>query len=247
MMILDGSVGEGPRISCRGGLPVNLELPMASLRALGLLAWVCGAAAARGDPIQSATALIGRVLGPSYETAFTLVVIDAAPNQHDVYELDFAGGKPVIRGNSGVALASGLHWYLKYSCNASFSWGRDGSGNQVSSIPAPGQLPAPVGGASRTVSTVLWKYAYNVCTFGYSLPWYDSAAWTAEIDRLAMWGVNLPLGFFMGAQESVLRAFYIGLGLTPAEVDAFISGPAFLPWQRMGNMQVCGGLIGQTT
>lgn len=53
-----------------------------------------------------------------------------------------------------------------------------------------------------------------------------------------MWGVNLPLGFFMGAQEAVLRDFYIGQGLTPAEVDAFISGPAFLPWQRMGNMQV---------
>jgi len=93
----------------------------------------------------------------------------------------------VIRGNSGVALASGLHWYLKYSCewrrlassgrhtdtsqptgNASFSWGRDGSGNQVSSVPLPANLPAPSGGASRTVSSVLWKYANNVCTFGVS-------------------------------------------------------------------------------
>jgi len=84
--------------------------------------------------------------------------------------------------------------------------------------------------------------AHPLRTSQYSLPWYDAAAWTAEIDRLAMWGVNLPLGFSMGAQEAVLRDFYIGQGLTPAEVDAFISGPAFLPWQpRMGNMQVSPG------
>jgi alpha-N-acetylglucosaminidase len=194
---------------------------------------------ALGDPIGSVTALIGRLLGPSYETAFVLEVIPSDNRTgNDVFELDFSGGKPVIRGNSGVAIASGLHWYLKYSVNASISWGRDGSGNQLSTVPPAGALPPPVGGPSRTVSTVRYKYAYNVCTFGYSLPWYDSKAWADEIDRLALWGVNLPLGFFMGAQESVLRAWYLSLGLTAAEVDAFISGPAFLPWQRMGNMQV---------
>lgn len=36
-------------------------------------------------------------------------------------------------GNSGVSLAMGLNWYLKYYANCSVSWGWDGSGNQVRS------------------------------------------------------------------------------------------------------------------
>ena len=90
---------------------------MSVLRGLILSAHVALALSARGDPIGSVSALIGRVLGSSYINSFTLEVIEADnTTQHDVYELDFINGKPVIRGNSGVAMASGLHWYLKYSC-----------------------------------------------------------------------------------------------------------------------------------
>lgn len=84
---------------------------MATLRILLGFAFAAAAVAARGDPVGSATALIGRVLGPAYQTAFTLEVIPADnATGHDVYELDYAAGKPVIRGNTGVAIASGLHW-----------------------------------------------------------------------------------------------------------------------------------------
>ena len=43
-------------------------------------------------------------------------------------------------GNTGVSLASGLGWYLKYYVNASWSWGRSGSGNQMA---MPSMLPMP--------------------------------------------------------------------------------------------------------
>ena len=32
----------------------------------------------------------------------------------DVFEIDWRDNKVVIRGNNGVAMASGLNWYLKY-------------------------------------------------------------------------------------------------------------------------------------
>jgi hypothetical protein len=36
-----------------------------------------------------------------------------------------------VRGSSGVALASGLYWYLKYYCNASVTWGENGTGDNL--------------------------------------------------------------------------------------------------------------------
>jgi hypothetical protein len=46
-----------------------------------------------------------------------------------------------IQGSSGVALASGLHWYLKYSCNCSVSWGVAGSGNNLALPSVPPAHP----------------------------------------------------------------------------------------------------------
>jgi hypothetical protein len=61
---------------------------------------------------------------------------------------------------AGVAIASGLHWYLKYYCNASIAWGKGGSGNQLATVPSANNLPMPT--AQRNVSPVRVRYAYNV-------------------------------------------------------------------------------------
>ena len=79
-----------------------------------------------------------------------------------------------------------------------------------------------------------------MCTFGYSFAFWDWAAWEAEIDRLALWGINLPLSFT--GQEYVYDKVYRSFAnLTDADLNAFFSGPAFSPWQRMGNLQAWGG------
>jgi alpha-N-acetylglucosaminidase len=88
-------------------------------------------------------------------------------------------------------------------------------------------------------SAVRWRYAYNVCTYGYTMPWWNWAQFEAEIDRLALWGVNLPLAF--QAQEATEDRVYRSFGLNETEINDYLSGPAFLPWQRMGNMQRWGG------
>ena len=52
-------------------------------------------------------------------------------------------------------------------------------------------------------------------------------------------GLNLILSFT--GQEYVWRKFYKSLGLNDSEIKSFFSGPAFLAWQRMGNIQGWGG------
>jgi alpha-N-acetylglucosaminidase len=190
------------------------------------------------DPVAAAQGLVTRLLGAPYLSGFSFVVIPADPaTGHEAYELDYAGGQVVVRGNTGVAMASGLHWYLKYTCNASIGWGRGGTGNQVATVPPPSKLPRPL--PTRMVKPVRWVYAWNVCTFGYSFVWYAFEQWQAMVDWLAMNGVNAPLAF--NGQEYVWQQFYLSLGLTEADLDPFFSGPSFLPWQRMGNLQGWGG------
>ena len=56
---------------------------------------------------------------------------------------------------------------------------------------------------------------------------------------MAMNGLNFILSFT--GQEYVWQKFYSSLGLTDAEIKEFFSGPAFLAWQRMGNIHGWGG------
>ena len=56
---------------------------------------------------------------------------------------------------------------------------------------------------------------------------------------MAMNGLNFILSFT--GQEYVWQKFYTSIGLTDDEIKAFFSGPAFLAWQRMGNIQGWGG------
>jgi alpha-N-acetylglucosaminidase len=43
------------------------------------------------------------------------------------------------------------------------------------------------------VSNVSFRYAFNVVTFSYTMAWWNASQWEEELDRLALWGVNLPL------------------------------------------------------
>lgn len=110
-----------------------------------------------GDPITAIEGLVSRILGKEHVTRFVFEVIP--PDQttgHDVFEIaaNTTANKPVLRGNNGVALASAFNFYLKYNCNCSISWGRDGTGDQLK-LPQPLPLPTVV---KTMVSPVKYRY-----------------------------------------------------------------------------------------
>lgn len=203
------------------------------------------------DPIGSVQGLISRVLGQEYVGTFELSVISPSSG-NDVFQV--GPGKTArvaISGNKGLSIAAGLYSYLKTNCNASISWGKGQSGNQLSTVPSPELLPVPSTTTQR-VSPVQWRYASNVVEAGYttlawtfdrspdhnngSLPFGSSITWEEELDRFAMWGVSHPLAFT--GQEVVFLQTYLQAGLTAEEVLVnYLTSPAFLPWQRMGNVQ----------
>ncbi len=83
------------------------------------------------------------------------------------------------------------------------------------------------------------RYYQNVCTVSYSMAWWSWTRWEREIDWMAMNGLNFILSFT--GQEYVWQKFYSSIGLTDTEIKDFFSGPAFLAWQRMGNIRGWGG------
>jgi alpha-N-acetylglucosaminidase len=156
---------------------------------------------------------------------------NAAPK--DFFEVSAADGKILIKGNNGVSLASGLYWYLKKYCNAQFSI-------IDKQMALPAKLPLPT--ATETVQTQFnYRYFFNVCTFSYTMAWWDWKEWERQIDWMAMNGINFPLA--ITGQEAVWTAVYKELGFSQQQIDEFLVGPAYLPWSWMGNIDgLCGPL-----
>jgi len=182
----------------------------------------------------AAAGLVKRLL-PEYSDQFSFEVIKPY-NGCDVFELETKRGKVIIRGNTGISMAMGLNWYLKYYCSCNVSW----SGNNLA---LPKELPA-VKGVFRKVSWAKHRYFLNYCCFGYSLPWWDWAQWERLIDWMALNGINAPLA--VTGQEATWQAVCKRLGLDDKQITEFLAGPPYLPFGWMGCLDGWGGPLPQS-
>jgi alpha-N-acetylglucosaminidase len=162
--------------------------------------------ATTSDPISATQALIGRVIGPQYVEKFNLTLIPAQHNGNDLFRLVKTEELPIqLEGSSAVALSSAFNWYLKYTCFSSITWGWDGSGTNLDSLPPPSMLPLIKDGDDvEMASNVMYRYYMNVCTVSYTMAWWDWERWQWEIDWMAMSGINLPLSFI--GQGEIVRS-----------------------------------------
>lgn len=191
------------------------------MRTIVALVFVWIAAAAFAGPVESARGVLERTV-PGLASRFDLRLIPKQ-GELDVYEIRADSGKANVAGSSGVAIARGAYELLKAS-GFMASW----EGNS----PEPERIVdfAPL----RVVCPNRYRHYYNVCTFGYTTPWWDWARWRREIDWMALHGFNMPLA--MNGQEIVWQRVFLDLGVPQASIDRFFSGPAYLPWHRMGNL-----------
>jgi alpha-N-acetylglucosaminidase len=181
--------------------------------------------------LESVYDLAGRVLNER-AAGFIFERMDEESSL-DFFEISERGGKIVIRGNNGVSLASGLNWYLKEYCNAQFT-----IIDEQLNLPDPLPLPKAV---ERIETEHEYRYFFNVCTFSYTMAWWNWEKWERQIDWMAMNGINLPLA--ITGQEAVWYEVYKELGLTDQQIDDFIVGPAYFPWGWMGNVDGLGGPV----
>ena len=199
----------------------------------GFITTLFSGSVCHADEIQAARGVIGRIL-PGQESNFILELIPKVSDR-DVFELESAKGKIVIRGSSSVAICSGFNWYLRYYCHSQVSWG----GDQLN-VPFP--LPS-VQEKVRRVSPYTYGFYLNYTTFNYTMSFWDWERWEREIDWMALNGVNLPLA--MVGVEAVWQRTLRHFGLSEQEIGEFISGPGFFGWWLMGNLEGWGGPLSQ--
>lgn len=144
-------------------------------------------------------------------------------------------------GRDGIAItapeprlaAAGLGLYLREVADAHWSW----CGNRLE-----GPWPVP----NRTLTfTPAYPHvqAYNYCTLSYTMAFWDQAAWREELDRLALFGVEMPL-----VQAGLQRVWQLTLrevGYPEARIAAFLPDEAAAAWWNMGNLEGLGGPLPQ--
>ena len=143
-------------------------------------------------------------------------------NLHQSYSVKVDNNKVHVAASSQVALCRGAYDYLKNACNSIVSW----SGNNIN-------IPAELPEYSKTIqSPYKYHYYFNVVTHGYTTVYWDWSRWEKEIDWMAVHGINMPL--IPGAHEAVLSRVFKKIGLSDKEIHEFFTGPAYLPFNRMG-------------
>ena len=179
--------------------------------------------------INSGKSLISRVV-PSHASHFDVEEL-ASKSGKDEFEIESKGGKIILRGSSGVAVASALYHYLTEFAHCQITW-------NGANLSLPEKLPA-VPAKINKATVYNYRYNLNYCTFNYSMSWWDWERWQKEIDWMALHGINMPLA--ITGEEYTWLEVYKEMGFSENDLKDFFSGPAYFGWFWMGNLDGWGG------
>lgn len=183
------------------------------------------------DGASEAEAVVCRTFGKMPENV-EFVLLEKTDTT-DKYLLVSDGKTLTVKGTSSVAICKGFYDYILENGYGVASW----SGNRLE-FPDD-SLPVM---EKTVVSPFRHHLFYNVCTFGYTMPFWDWDRWEKEIDWLALHGFDMPLAPIAG--EAIFARVWKRLGLSDDEIREYFCGPAHLPWMRMGNMSALDGGMG---
>jgi alpha-N-acetylglucosaminidase len=205
---------------------ISRRQALAQAGGAGLLAAAPPALAVARPDVQAARSTLVRLFGPRAASVSLRLGPSAGEDSRPWYFVEGRGGNVSVQGDTPVALVRGVYAWLKDAGCAHVSW----DGNRVIWPAKP-----PETATGRVESPFAHRAYLNTCTYGYTTPWWDWPRWRREIDWMAAHGIDMPLA--LEGQEFVWRALWREAGLNEAELAAYFSGPAFTPWQRMGNIE----------
>ncbi|MGF7231940.1 alpha-N-acetylglucosaminidase TIM-barrel domain-containing protein [Arachidicoccus sp.] len=134
-------------------------------------------------------------------------------------------GQLYISGNSSVALCHGFYDYLKNSRQGMITWG----GSNLNIASNWKEVPE-----KKLVSPYQYHYYMNVVTHGYSTPYWGWDRWQKELDWMALHGMDMLV--MNNAYEAIMYRVFKKMGISDDAIRNFFPGPAFQPWNRMGNL-----------
>ena len=178
---------------------------------------------------DAAYGVIGRVCGDKSN-----FILKYAPkndtNLYDTFTYVAKDGKVLVTGENDLAICRGVYEYLKKHAHVMLTWSER-------KIKLPKKLPPCE--ETRGGTYHQFRLYYNVCVFGYTTPYWDWKRWEEEIDWMAFHGINMPLA--MNGQEAVWQRVWQRHYVSQPGIDELFCGPAYAPWQRMGNINNFNG------
>lgn len=132
--------------------------------------------------VQAVYGLISRLLPDCCQATFSLSLAAKPAGSHGHFSVAVNDGTVNLSGTSGVQLACGVHWFLKYFCGCSVSWEATGGLQASSASPTPESLAAMEAKGTVTVEravplsfyqnvvTMRWAGCMQSCA-AYSEPW----------------------------------------------------------------------------
>lgn len=148
----------------------------------------------------------------------------------DTFAYQCHNSQLTIQGSSPTAMTYAFYQYLKRTRQGMFTWSGTNARQTVEFVDHP---------LTTGRSPYSYRYFLNVCTFGYTMPYWDWARWEQELDLMALHGTNMILASV--ASEAIAERVWCKLGLTQEQARSFFTGPAYLPWHRMGNLNSWNG------
>ncbi len=188
-----------------------------------------GLCAAKTADEQAAEDLAHRVLPNDWQR---ITFKQISTKGSDTFQLSVADNRLTVAGNNAVAMAVGLNRYINRYCLETVSW------YGLGDITLPATLPT-IDGVDSGTALVDTRFFLNYCTFGYTMPFWGWEQWEKLIDWMALSGVNMPLA--ITGQEGVWRNVWRGLGMSDEDIRAYFTGPTYLPWHRMANIDKYNG------
>ncbi|MBR5475370.1 MAG: alpha-N-acetylglucosaminidase C-terminal domain-containing protein [Bacteroidaceae bacterium] len=176
--------------------------------------------------------LLDRVTGGNADKFVTVVDKSVADSGKDVFVITSADGKPCIKGNNVLAVATGVNWYLNHYAHINLTWNNPTTNLDGVSLPVPSS-------AEKHTSSADYRYYLNYCTFSYSMAFWTWERWQQEIDWMALHGINMPL--VLVGLETVWKNVLTELGYSKNEINEFVAGPGFMAWFAMNNLEGWGG------
>ncbi len=176
------------------------------------------------NDVAMANGLVQRI-APGYQNK--IIFIKENNQDKDFYRLNSKKDKLYITANNANSMAVGFNFFLKNYCNVSVSWYANNTVKVPQNLPF---LKEVVYNDARVKN----RFFLNYCTFGYTMPWWKWKDWERFIDWMALNGVNLPLA--ITGQEKIWLNVWKKFGMNENEIRSFFTGPAYLPWHRMANI-----------
>jgi alpha-N-acetylglucosaminidase len=146
------------------------------------------------------------------------------------YNVNVTRDSLFITGNSNVSLCRGFYDFIKKHQAGIYTW----SGKRIN-FPTLYKENEQY----QVIAPFRNYYYLNAVTFGYTMPFWNWARWEKEIDWMALHGINMPLSLI--AYEAILKRVLIKMGIQKDSINEFFTGPAHLPWSRMGNVSCIDG------